>query len=243
MGVSLSSDLRDSLPKMFNTIVSIFLYILASTTFILPFVLENWNPQSITLKILSMVFRFLSTCSTVILPALARSRFETDEVFVFFEFLLLNASLASITFIYRKFPLLIYTNLRQQFITVVWEYIPGPASIAILIATPAIFVLVETVFFNIITHESSLYLGYFDRFHRGLWLALEGLGAGVSFCFGRDLHGSAQDLQAPILQASPPPLYFVSALSSISFTAHQDHNLQDATFIGGRALGDEEKTL
>jgi hypothetical protein len=133
--------------------------------------------------------------------------------------------------------------LRRQFITVVSEYMTCPVSIAILIASPALFILVETIFFHVITHESPLYLGFFGRFHKGLWLFLDALGAAVSFCFEHDMDGDGGNLSAPLKQASPPPPYFVNALSSISFTAHQDHIMQVAPAFDSRVLRDDEKMV
>jgi len=55
---------------------------------------------------------------------------------------------------------------------------------------------------------------------------------GVCACAGEDLlaHSLASSGEDPsaytqlqVIEASPPPPYLVSALPSISFTAHQDH--------------------
>jgi len=121
-------------------------------------------------------------------------------------------------------------------------------------------VIIEAVFFYLITYESSVDLGYFSRFHQGLWLTLkaldagvsvtlEGLSAGLSVCCG---HSGGEELSAPLsrpranpppsLQASPPP-YFVSALPSGSFTAHQDCIMQDLMAIDAAVLRDEGKMV
>ena len=58
----------------------------------------------------------------------------------------------------------------------------------------------------------SVNLGYFSRFHQGLWLTLkalgagvsvtlEGLSAGLSVCCG---HSCGEELLAPLPKANPP---------------------------------------
>jgi hypothetical protein len=59
---------------------------------------------------------------------------------------------------------------------------------------------------------------------------------------GEDLRPAREDLgSAQSIQASPPP-YFVSALPSISFTAHQDHITQYALAVDTTEVlrGDEK---
>jgi hypothetical protein len=91
---------------MFATIIPTLLYLLTWTLFILPFILGGWSPPSATLKIISLVVWLGSILVNIALPAKARSLFfKTDKVFVFYEYILFNLSLAS-PFIYCKFPLL-----------------------------------------------------------------------------------------------------------------------------------------
>jgi hypothetical protein len=106
--------------------------------------------------------------------------------------------------------------------------------LGILIA-PIVFILMHFIFYHIVTHLDTDNLGYYGRFHRGvlavlggmlaalggMLAALGGIIGGLLICCGGGEEVS-QDIQA-----SPPP-YFVSAFSSISFTAHQDHITQYA---------------
>ena len=127
----------------------------------------------------------------------------------------------------------IYTHLHQQFIGVVPEPLTGPVLGVSLIIAPAIFLSVETIFHAIITHPYSDDLGYYGRFHRGVWVAHKGL----LVCCGEDL------ASAKPIQASPPP-YFVSARPSISFAAHQDHITQYALATDTtEVLRDDEKIV
>ena len=92
---------------MFATLIPILLYLLTSTLFILPFILEGCSPPTATLKLISLVVRLVSILVNITLPTEARSFFfKTDKVFVFYEYILFNLSLASPPFIYCKLPLL-----------------------------------------------------------------------------------------------------------------------------------------
>ena len=79
----------------------------------------------------------------------------------------------------------IYTHLHQQFIGVVPEPLTGPVLGISLIIAPAIFLFVETIFHAIITHPYSDDLGYYGRFHRGVWVAHKGLLLGYWFVVER----------------------------------------------------------
>ena len=77
---------------------------------------------------------------------------------------------------------------------------------------------------------------------------LEGLSAGLSVCSGRSggeelLGPLLKPNLPPLLQASPPPPYFVSALPSVSFTAHQDHIMQDVMSFDAVVLRDNGKMV
>ena len=72
---------------------------------------------------------------------------------------------------------------------------------------------------------------------------------GFCACAGEDsLASSGEDpsasTQLQVIEASPPPPYLVSALPSISFTAHQDHIMQNGMVIDELVvIRDDEKMV
>ena len=214
---------------MFATLIPTLLYLLTSTLFILPFILEGWSPPTATLKIISLVVRFVSILVNIALPAEARSFFfKTDKVFVFYEYIFFNLSFAFPPFIYCKFP--IYINLRQQFITVVSEYITVPVlinrdphhkprhlsrrrSLLFLSHHPRIFSrpwLFQPIPSGPLAHTKGAWC-------RGIYYARG------TFCWAicllwTQLWGG---IVGPTSEGKSTPPYFLSALSSVSFAAHQ----------------------
>lgn len=153
-----------------------------------------------------------------------------------FHFTMLNLTIFSSFLIYCELPLLSIHICTNNFIDVVPQPLTGPVIGVSLIVVPAIFLLVESVFHGIITNPYSDDLGYYGRFHRGVWTVLGGL----LICCG----GGGEDLgSAQPIQTSPPP-YFVSAFPSISFAAHQDHITQYALAADTtEVLRDDEKIV
>ena len=116
-----------------------------------------------------------------------------------------------------------------------------PVVIAItLLLSPAVFLYIDNLFHSLVTYSTSDHLGYYGRFHRGVQVVLEGVLKGLEGLEGlaRGLEGLTWlwlralviccggareediEIRGDFVQASPPP-YFVSALPSFFFTAHQ----------------------
>ena len=108
-----------------------------------------------------------------------------------------------------------------------------PLGTIVILLSPALFFLVETMFYRIITRPYSENLGYYGRFHRGVQVVLEGVVKGLKglsqglevlvlwlqalaiFCGGTGVED--HEMRGDFAQASPPPYDFVSALRSIFF--------------------------
>ena len=217
--------------RVIVTVLQIIFYSVSATLSLFPLL----STQSLPLIIL----RAVSILVFIVLPTFTRALLKDDMAFVMFHFTMLNLTIFSSFLIYYELPLLSIHICTNNFIDVVPQPLTGPVIGISLIVVPAIFLLVESVFHGIITNPYSDDLGYYGRFHRGLWAALGGL----FFCCGgggEDL-GSAQPAQP--IQPGPPP-YSVSALPSISFAAHQDHITKYALAADtAKVLGDDGKIV
>ena len=101
-----------------------------------------------------------------------------------------------------------------------------PVRTIVILLSPALFFLVETMFYRIITRPYSENLGYYGRFHRGVQVVLEGAVKGLKglsqglevlvlwlqalaiFCGGTGVED--HEMRGDFAQASPPPYDFVS---------------------------------
>jgi hypothetical protein len=227
--------------------VQIVFYSVGVTLFLVPFALDS-QPVSFALDLQSLqtpiIVRAVSILVFTALPTFTRALLKNDMTFVMFHFIMLNLTIFSSFVIYCELPRLSIHIWTNNFIDVVPKPLTGSLMRIFLVVAPVIFLLVELVFYGIVTNPYSGDLGYYGRFHRGLWAVLgscrdgaEGFliccrdgGEGFLICCrdgGEDL-GSAGEDPGSATQALSPPPYFVSALPSISFAAHQDHITQYA---------------
>jgi hypothetical protein len=244
--------------RVISTILQIVFYSVGVTLFLVPFALDS-QPVSFALDLQSLqtpiIVRAVSILVFIALPTFTRALLKNDMIFVMFHFIMLNMTILSSFVIYWELPRLSIHIWTNNFIDVVPKPLTGPLICVFLVVAPVIFLLVELVFYGIVTNPYSGDLGYYGRFHRGLWAVLGSCrdgGEGFLICCrdgGEDLGSAGEDLRPAgedlglATQASPPP-YFVSALPSISFAAHQDHITQYALAVDTtEVLRNDEKIV
>ena len=133
-----------------------------------------------------------------------------------------------------------------------------PVRTIVILLSPALFFLVETMFYRIITRPYSENLGYYGRFHRGVQVVLEGAVKGLKglsqglevlvlwlqalaiFCGGTGEED--HEMRSDFAQASPPPYDFVSALRSIFFLLPTKTITQNALATDKVVITRNEKT-